>query len=518
MIGLKQATPFSYYFLSKRNLMITGELKNKVDALWTEFWTGGLANPLDVIEQITYLMFIHDLDEVDTRKEKECVILGIPHESLFPETVKLGEREVRGNDLRWSVFRDKPASAAYETVQMDVFPFIKTLHSDKNSAYSKYMGDAIFKIPTPQKLSQIIDKLEGVYELLKKEPDKDARGDLYEYLLSKIATSGRNGQFRTPRHIIRMMVELLAPVPEDHICDPACGTSGFLVEAAHYLKTEHKDAIFYNKERKAHFNNTMFTGYDMDRTMLRIGAMNMMTHGIENPNIAYRDSLSDQNGDSDKYDKILANPPFKGSLDYDIVSTNILKVCKTKKTELLFLALFLRMLKIGGRCASIVPDGVLFGSSTAHKALRKELIEKNRLEAIISMPSGVFKPYAGVSTAVVIFTKTGHGGTDKVWFYDMQSDGYSLDDKRTPLQTNDIPDIIKRFHSLKAEDTRARTEQSFFVPKQEIVDNGYDLSISKYKQRVYTEEKYPSTSEIMSDILELESKIVAGLTDLEKMV
>ena len=292
-----------------------------------------------------------------------------------------------------------------KTVQMDVFPFIKTLHSDKNSAYSKYMGDAIFKIPTPQKLSQIIDKLEDVYELLKKEPDKDARGDLYEYLLSKIATSGTNGQFRTPRHIIRMMVELLAPVPEDHICDPACGTSGFLVEAAHYLKTEHKDAIFYNKERKAHFNNTMFTGYDMDRTMLRIGAMNMMTHGIENPNIAYCDSLSDQNGDSGKYDKILANPPFKGSLDYDIVSANILKVCKTKKTELLFLALFLRMLKVGGRCASIVPDGVLFGSSTAHKALRKELIEKNRLEAIISMPSGVFKPYAGVSTAVVIFTK-----------------------------------------------------------------------------------------------------------------
>lgn len=262
----------------------------------------------------------------------------------------------------------------------------------------------------------------------------------------------------------------------------------------------------------------MFTGYDMDRTMLRIGAMNMMTHGIENPNIAYRDSLSDQNGDSDKYDKILANPPFKGSLDYDIVSTNILKICKTKKTELLFLALFLRMLKIGGRCASIVPDGVLFGSSTAHKALRKELIEKNRLEAIISMPSGVFKPYAGVSTAVVIFTKTGHGGTDKVWFYDMQSDGYSLDDKRTPLQTNDIPDIIKRFHSLKAEESRIRTEQSFFVPKQEIVDNGYDLSITKYKQTVYAEEKYPSTSEIMSDILELESKIVSGLADLEKML
>ena len=330
---------------------------------------------------------------------------------------------------QWSVFRDLPAANMFEIVQNGVFPFIKNLHADKDSAYSKYMGDAIFMIPTAQKLSQIVDQLDGIYD--SGLTDKDTRGDVYEYLLSKISQSGRNGQFRTPRHIIRMMVELMAPGPDEVICDPACGTSGFLVAAGEYLREKHKDEIFFNKERKAHYNNAMFTGYDMDRTMLRIGAMNMMTHGVDNPNIAYRDSLSDQNTDTGKFSMILANPPFKGSLDYDIVSADLLKVCKTKKTELLFLALFLRMLKVGGRCACIVPDGVLVGSSTAHKAIRKALVEDNRLEAVISMPSGVFKPYAGVSTGILIFTKTGHGGTDKVWFYDMTADGFSLDDKRS---------------------------------------------------------------------------------------
>ena len=496
--------------------MITGELKNKIDGLWDIFAAGGLVNPLEVIEQITYLMFIHDLDESDNTRAKESAMLGLPYKSIFSDEVKIGERTIDGSQLKWSVFHDFPADRMYSVMQEWVFPFIKTLHADKNSAYSKYMDDAIFKLPTPLLLSKVVDSLDEIYKMMNEIQTADVRGDVYEYLLSKIAQSGLNGQFRTPRHIIRMMVDMMDPQADDVICDPACGTAGFLVSASEYIRNKYEDTM--TPEQWDHFGGEMFTGFDTDRTMLRIGAMNMMTHGIENPNIAYCDSLSDQNGDSGKYDKILANPPFKGSLDYDIVSANILKVCKTKKTELLFLALFLRMLKVGGRCASIVPDGVLFGSSTAHKALRKELIEKNRLEAIISMPSGVFKPYAGVSTAVVIFTKTGHGGTDKVWFYDMQSDGYSLDDKRTPLQTNDIPDIIKRFHSLNAEDSRARTEQSFFVPKQEIVDNGYDLSINKYKQTVYVEEKYPSTSEIMSDLLELESKIVAGLTELEKMV
>ena len=484
--------------------MVTGSLKNKVDSLWLMFWTGGLTNPLDVIEQITYLMFIRDLDRIYTTRQKESVMLKLHYKSIFPEDMEY---------LKWSNFRNMPPAEMYDTVMNKVFPFIKSLHADKESTYSKYMSDAIFKIPTPQLLDKIVAAVDDL------DPDeKDTTGDLYEYLLSKIATSGTNGQFRTPRHIIRMMVEMLAPVPGDTICDPACGTAGFLVSAGEYLRDKHTQDIFYNKTNREHYNNKMFSGYDMDRTMLRIGAMNMMTHGVENPNIEYKDSLSDQNTDTNKYSIVLANPPFKGSLDYDIVSANLLKVTKTKKTELLFLALFLRVLRTGGRCACIVPDGVLFGSSNAHKAIRKEIIENNKLQAVISMPSGVFKPYAGVSTAILIFTKTGYGGTNKVWFYDMKSDGYSLDDKRTELGTSDIPGIIARFHNLKEEDNRKRTDQSFFVPKQEIVDNGYDLSINKYKKVDYIPEELPKPSEIMEGLHELEMQITAGLAELEKML
>ena len=498
--------------------MITGELKNKIDSLWDIFAAGGLVNPLDVIEQITYLMFIHDLDDSDNRRAKEAAMLGLPYQSIFADEVQIGERTVDGRQLKWSVFHDFPAAQMYTVVQESVFPFIKNLHGDKNSAYSKYMDDAIFKLPTPLLLSKVVDALDEIYRLMSGSQAADVRGDTYEYLLSKISQSGLNGQFRTPRHIIRMMVELLDLQPSDTVCDPACGTSGFLVAAGEYLKENYLDEIFYNKAAKAHYDNEMFTGYDMDRTMLRIGAMNMMTHGIQNPQIIYKDSLSDQNADTGKYTKILANPPFKGSLDYDIVATDLLKMTKTKKTELLFLALFLRMLKNGGRCASIVPDGVLFGSSKAHKDIRREIVENHRLEAIISMPSGVFKPYAGVSTAVIVFTKTGAGGTDKVWFYDMQSDGYSLDDKRTQLGSSDIPDIVARFHALSAEQSRERTEQSFLVPKDEIVGNDYDLSINKYKQSAYVEEEYPHPLEIMTEINELEMEITAGLAELEAVL
>ena len=488
--------------------MLTGELKNKIDAIWEMFWTGGITNPLDVVEQMTYLMFIHDLDETDAKKAKSSMMLEIPYTSMF-----------EGHDqYKWSVFRDLPAEKMYELMQTEIFPFIKNLHGNKESSYAKYMSDAIFKIPTPQLLSKIVDALDSLYIDMAKEIENDTKGDVYESLLSKLATAGVNGQFRTPRHIIRMMVELLDPKPDDTICDPACGTSGFLVASGEYLKEKYRNEIFYNREKKDHYNNHMFYGYDMDRTMLRVGAMNMMTHGVDNPNIDYRDSLSDRNTDTGKYSIILANPPFKGSLDADTVSADLLKVCKTKKTELLFLALFLRMLKIGGRCACIVPDGVLFGSSTAHKAIRKELIENNRLEAVISMPSGVFKPYAGVSTGILIFTKTGHGGTDNVWFYDMQADGYSLDDKRTAVNENDIPDIIARFGNLEAEKDRARTEKSFFVPKDEIISNDYDLSINKYKKTEYVAVEYPPTSEIMANIRELEMEIGSAMEELEKML
>ena len=495
--------------------MITGELKNKIDSLWDIFAAGGLVNPLDVIEQITYLMFIHDLDNTDNVRSKESAMLGLPFKSIFAEELEIGERKIDGSQLKWSVFHSFPAGKMYSVVQEWVFPFIKTLHADKDSAYSKYMSDAIFKLPTPLLLSKVVDALDDIYAQMEALHDSDIRGDVYEYLLSKISQSGLNGQFRTPRHIIKMMVELMQPQVNDIICDPSCGTSGFLVASGEYLKENYKEEIFFNKKNKEHYMNGMFYGYDMDRTMLRIGAMNMMTHGVDNPFIEYRDSLSDQNPDKDRYSLILANPPFKGSLDSDTVSADLLKVCKTKKTELLFLALMLRMLKVGGRCACIVPDGVLFGSSNAHKAIRRALVDGHRLEAVISMPSGVFKPYAGVSTGILIFTKTNHGGTDNIWFYDMTADGLSLDDKRTPIADNDIPDIVERFKNRQQEANRERTDKSFFVPKEEVVENGYDLSINKYKKTVYIDEQYPPTKEILAEIKALEAEIREGLAELE---
>lgn len=484
--------------------MITGELRNKIDRIWETFWTGGITNPLDVIEQFTYLLFIKQLDDVETTNENEANFLGVPFESMFPDDCQ---------QYRWSKFKNLgSAEEMYDIVLNGVFPFIKNLHQDGDSAYSKYMGDAIFKIPTASMLTKIVDGIDGL-EL----GDADSKGDLYEYLLSKVATAGTNGQFRTPRHIIKMMVDLVQPQPEDTIIDPAMGSAGFLIESQAYLR-EHHEKMFLNAKLREHFNNNMFYGNDMDRTMLRIGAMNMLLHGVDNPNISYRDSLSEQNTDVEKYSLVLANPPFKGSLDYDAVSADLLKVTKTKKTELLFLALFLRILKKGGRAAVIVPDGVLFGSSKAHKQIRKEIVDNNKLEAVISMPSGVFKPYAGVSTAILVFTKTGNGGTDQVWFYDMKADGYSLDDKRQEVAENDIPDIVTRFANLEGEKERKRTEQSFFVPVEEIVENAYDLSINKYKEIVYEKVEYDPTDVIMARIENLEKEIHVEMQELKKLL
>lgn len=488
--------------------MIKGELKNKIDKIWEAFWTGGITNPLDVIEQFTYLLFIKQLDEVETRREADAMILGFEPDRIFSEDEQ---------EYRWSRFKNLgDADIVYKLVQEKVFPFIKGLHSDKDSAYARYMGDAIFKIPTPGLLSKIIDGIDGL-NIQEAAEGGDSKGDLYEYLLSKVATAGTNGQFRTPRHIIKMMVEMVKPNPSDTIIDPAMGSAGFLCEAQLYLREHHKDMLL-DAELRNHFNNEMFYGNDMDTTMLRIGAMNMMLHGVENPNISYRDSLSEQNSDEEKYSLVLANPPFKGSLDAESVSASLLKVTKTKKTELLFLALFLRILQKGGRAAVIVPDGVLFGSSKAHKQIRQELVDNNKLQAVISMPSGVFKPYAGVSTAILFFTKTGAGGTDKVWFYDMKADGLSLDDKRQAVEANDIPDIISRYENLSAEENRQRTEQSFMVPVEEIRDNGYDLSINKYKEIVYEKVEYEPTSVILGKINALEAEIQQELAELQKML
>lgn len=484
--------------------MINGELRNKIDKIWETFWTGGITNPLDVIEQFTYLLFIKQLDDVETTKEMEANFLGVSYESMFP-----GEYQ----QYRWSKFKNLgSADEMYDLMLNKVFPFIKSLHQDGDSAYARYMGDAIFKIPTAAMLSKIVDGIDGL-EL----GDEDTKGDLYEYLLSKVATAGTNGQFRTPRHIIEMMVNLVKPTPQDIIIDPAMGSAGFLIEAQRYLREKHSD-LFLDAELREHFNNGMFYGNDMDRTMLRIGAMNMLLHGVENPNISYRDSLSEQNHDVEKYTLVLANPPFKGSLDYEGVSADLLKITKTKKTELLFLALFLRILKKGGRAAVIVPDGVLFGSSKAHKQIRKEILDNNKLDAVISMPSGVFKPYAGVSTAILIFTKTGNGGTEKVWFYDMKADGYTLDDKRQETKDNDIPDIIERFTHLENDADRKRTEQSFFVPLADIIANDYDLSINKYKEIEYEPVHYDPTDVIIGRIEALEVEIQKEMAELKQLL
>ena len=481
------------------------ETKNIIDRIWTNFWEGGVTNPLTVIEQITYLLFIKGLDDIDIAHEKSDNMLGIKTKRIFNE---------KHQECKWSVFKNYPAEKMYKIVGEDVFPFIKSLSNNKNSGYAKYMEDAIFIIPTPIMLQRVVTAIDKL-----KMKDRDTKGDVYEYLLSKLSTAGTNGQFRTPRHIIRMMVELMKPTPEDIIVDPAAGSAGFLVEAGEYLRNNRND-LFLTENLKEHFNNTMFYGFDMDRTMLRIGAMNLMQHGIENPNISYKDSLSEDNEDNSEYTLVLANPPFKGSIDSERTSKDLLNVTKTKKTELLFLALFLRILRTGGRAASIVPDGVLFGSSNAHKAIRKEIIENHKLVAIISMPSGVFKPYAGVSTAIMIFTKTGDGGTDKVWFYDMTADGFSLDDQRQPVKENDIPDIIKRFdnRNSKEEQERARTEKSFFVPKEEIVENDYDLSINKYKEIVVEKKEYEKPEVILKRIMDMENELQQKLKELEELL
>ena len=481
--------------------MITGELKNKIDGIWDIFWSSGMTNPLTVIEQITYLMFIKILDDNELRKESNAAAFDM--EVVDPTFDK------EHQNCRWHIFRNYDADAMYKNMVDNVFPFIKNeLHAGKDTAFAKYMKDAIFIVPTARILVKVVDALDSL-DL----NNKDIMGDVYEYLLSQIAQSGTNGQFRTPRHIINMMVELMQPSLDDKICDPAMGSAGFICSAAQYISDHYANELM-KTENKKHYTTTMFTGFDTDQTMLRIGAMNMMLHGVEAPNITWMDSLSEDNTHRDEYSLILANPPFTGSLDKETISKDLLNLASTSKTELLFMALFIKALKTGGRCASIVPDGVLFGSSKAHKAIRQEIVEFNRLEAVISMPSGVFKPYAGVSTAILIFTKTGNGGTDKVWFYDMKADGFSLDDKRSEIADNDIPDIINRFHNLAGEESRERTEQSFFVPKQEIVDNGYDLSINKYKKTEYVAVEYPPTEEIMADIREIEIKISKEIDEL----
>ena len=487
--------------------MITGEIKNKIDKIWTDIWAGGITNPLTVIEQLTYLIFIRALDEKELEKEQFEAISGEKLKKIFPH-------DEEGQSMRWSKFKTMDSRKIYDIVANKVFPFIKALNGDNVSAFSRYMQDAAFLIPTPQVLQKIITGLDELYEQDIK--DRDMQGDVYEYMLSKLSTAGQNGQFRTPKHIRDMMVRLVEPTPNDKICDPACGTAGFLVSSAEYIREKYESEM--TNEQWNHFSGDMFTGFDIDGTMLRISAMNLMLHSITQPVINYVDSISKQNTISSKYDIILANPPFTGTIDTESINDDLKAVSNTKKTELLYVALFLRMLRKGGRCACIVPDGVLFGATNAHKALRKELVENHHLRAVISMPSGVFKPYAGVSTAVLVFTKTGAGGTDKVWFYDMKADGYSLDDKRSTIVDNDIPDILARFHNLDGEVERKPTEQSFFVEKSAIVANDYDLSINRYKEVVYEKVQYDPPMVIMDRLDKLSRDIVDKMEELRGLI
>ncbi|TPW77711.1 type I restriction-modification system subunit M [Schumannella soli] len=485
--------------------MITGELKSRIDRVWDAFWSGGISNPLEVIEQITYLLFIRRLDDIQTLAERKARRVG-------------GEVEnrvfLRGQDhLRWSEFKNTAPEVMHRTVGDEVFPFLRGLGD--GSTYSDHMKDARFTIPTPALLSKVVDMLDDIPMV-----DRDTNGDLYEYLLSKLASAGVNGQFRTPRHIIELMVRMTAPKPDDEICDPASGTAGFLVAASEYVRATHPDALL-DAEQRDHFHRSMFHGYDFDSVMLRIGSMNMLMHGVEAPDIRYRDSLSEgAASDAGKYSLILANPPFAGSLDYESTAKDLQRTVKTKKTELLFLTLFLKLLKPGGRAAVIVPDGVLFGSSTAHKTLRRMLVEDQKLDAVVKLPSGVFRPYAGVSTAILFFTKTDSGGTDDVWFYDVRADGFSLDDKRNPIDANDLDDVLARWQERDGADerARARTEQSFLVPKADIVAQGYDLSLNRYKEVVHDEVEHRAPLDIIADIEKLDAEIAVGLAELKGML
>lgn len=513
--------------------MITGTLKSQIDAIWNDFWTGGVSNPLTVIEQFTYLMFLKQLDDKQILIEKEINLLGGTNKApIYTE---------EQDELRWSRFKQKAPEEMFDLFtrpqkhidDLTAFDFMRTL-GEKGGKFSQYMKGATFMINTPKLLDRVVQQIDKL-----PLDERDAKGDLYEYMLSKIAEAGTNGQFRTPRHIIRMMVHLTAPQKEDTIFDPAMGTAGFLVESSKYIHENHQDWFLDEKFRK-HFEKEMFNGIEIDTSMMRIASMNLQLHGLETPNLIDGSALAESNSLTDEFSLALANPPFKGALDYDEVESSLLTMTKTKKTELLFVALILRMLKVGGRAAVIVPDGVLFGNSSAHKSLRKELVENQQLQGVISMPSGVFKPYAGVSTAILLFTKTNRAETDQVWFFDMKADGYSLDDKRNPLLDEelieksfaqpseamkevegkfDIAQILHDWnHGELNEVGTDRTTNSFLVPKEDIVKNGYDLSINRYKEIIYEKIEYEKPEVLLQQISELDKKRQEAMNELKKSI
>ncbi len=503
--------------------MITNQLKGDINKLWEEFWTGGITNPLTVIEQISFLMFARLLDMDETRVEKLAQRTGkTPHKNFGPDQ----------QQLRWKVWSKFGGEEMLRHVREEVFPHLRDL-GGKNTTFGEYMKEATCLIPKASLLVSAVTQISAL-----PLGNSDIKGDLYEYMLSKLSTAGINGQFRTPRHVIRLMVQLLDPEPTEVIGDPACGTAGFLVGTMDYLRQKYSSPELvealpdgsksYPGDRlepfRDHIQHGLFHGFDFDVTMLRIAAMNLMLHGVENPDIHYQDTLSKQfpqnfsrqaeNG----FDAILANPPFKGTLIEEDVHHSLLKKVKTKKNELLFVALILRMLKNGGRSATIVPDGVLFGSSKAHVALRQQLVDENQLEAVISLPSGVFKPYAGVSTAILVFIKGGRTGD--VLFYDVRADGFSLDDKRQEIEENDLPDALDKYRDWRAHRGTFvdRTAKAFAVPIESIRANNYDLSINRFKENKRKAVKFDSPTLILERMAHLEQQIAADLEALEAML
>ncbi len=487
--------------------MLPAAVKNKIEQIWLDVIAGGVSQPTEVIEQLTYLMFAKQIDEREADIETAELLSGQKQKHIFGES-----KEEQA--LRWRNFKGMEARELHKHFVEHVFVFLINLNSDENSAFSRYLKHATFKINEPLALQKVIVGLEDLFENDIK--DLDMQGDLYEHMLGKLNSAGRLGAFRTPKHIRDMMVKLMEPTPDTKICDPACGTAGFLISSAEYIREKYGSKM--SDEQWKRYATETFTGFDTDETMCRLSCMNLMLHSVTNPQLNKQDSVSKDYQTRDTYDLILANPPFKGTINKENISESLSAITNTTKTELLFVALFTRLLRVGGRCACIVPDGVLFGSSNAHKNLRKELIDNQYLEGVISMPSGVFKPYAGVSTAILIFTKTNAGGTDKVWFYDMKSDGHTLDDKRQPIEENDIPDIIERFHNKENEISRERTDQSFMVDKQEIIDNDYDLSINKYKKTEYVAVEYPPTEDILDEIETLNAQIVEETATLRTLL
>ncbi|MDQ6755317.1 MAG: type I restriction-modification system subunit M [Bacteroidota bacterium] len=520
-------------------LQNNSKLKSLIDKLWNNFWSGGISNPLTAIEQITYLIFMKRLDDLEAKRERDAEFTGENYTSRFKGKFKVpgSNEEVNKNQLRWSVFKHKPADEMLLHVQTKVFPFLKELNGSA-SPFTKHMANAVFIMPKASLLVEAINIIEQLFTEIEKDANEgghafqDIQGDVYEMLLSEIATAGKNGQFRTPRHIIKLMSELVTPQLGQRIGDPACGTCGFLLGAYQYMLTQlvlksnpnevwiDEDG-FYRATLTSMLNEKLrsildksFFGYDVDTTMVRLGLMNMMMHGIDEPKIDYKDTLSKSYNEDNQYDIVMANPPFTGNIDKGDINEGL--KLPTTKTELLFVERIFTMLKMGGTCAVIVPSGVIQNSGKAFEALRKLIIEKAELKAVIAMPGGVFKPYAGVSTAILIFTKGGE--TNNVWFYNMQADGYTLDDKRNKIAGSDLPDIVQRYKTRNEKTDIDRKQKLFFVPKKEIVSNNYDLNISTYKVEEYDKVIYEKPNMILEKLEMIEANIQSGLIELKNLI